>query len=284
GVRKEFECVELGDLQLKDECREKSPRRVIHFSSGETMEEYSTEDEEDHTHTRPEQNDLLSSVDASTLTWGPYVSLQMWRAASNTLSACDYMGERVASLFGITSPKYQYAIDEYNRTNKQIKNEGMDSPVSGEAESHFEEKQKEEIQEQNVDKTTVDDTENLIAETLSEPENWNTEIIPEPGNLDTETSSKPENLNAKSPPKPGNLHTGSSSEPENPTTDFPPDPENLNPESPPEPEILKAKSPSEPKNLDSVMTPEPENLKAKSPSEPKNLDSVMTPEPENLDV
>jgi len=34
--------------------REKAPRRVIHFSSGETMEEYSTDEEE------PERRDLLA--------------------------------------------------------------------------------------------------------------------------------------------------------------------------------------------------------------------------------
>lgn len=55
--------MELGDLQQNDESGEKAPRRVIHFSSGETMEEYSTEDEEDHTHTQPDKNNLLSSVD-----------------------------------------------------------------------------------------------------------------------------------------------------------------------------------------------------------------------------
>lgn len=33
---------------------------------------------------------------------------------------CDYMGERLASLFGITSPKYQYAIDEYYRIKKEV--------------------------------------------------------------------------------------------------------------------------------------------------------------------
>lgn len=34
---------------------------------------------------------------------------------------CDYMGERLASLFGITTPKYQYAIDEYYRMKKEVR-------------------------------------------------------------------------------------------------------------------------------------------------------------------
>lgn len=63
---KDFESVELGELDVNDEPqqpqREKVPRRIIHFSSGETMEEYSTDEEEDQ---EPEKKDLLSpSVDA----------------------------------------------------------------------------------------------------------------------------------------------------------------------------------------------------------------------------
>lgn len=34
--------------------------------------------------------------------------------------ACDYLGERMASFFGITSAKYQYAIDEYHRMKKEV--------------------------------------------------------------------------------------------------------------------------------------------------------------------
>lgn len=41
--------------------------------------------------------------------------------ASDSLAACDYLGERMASLFGITSAKYQYAIDEYYRMKKEVR-------------------------------------------------------------------------------------------------------------------------------------------------------------------
>lgn len=33
---------------------------------------------------------------------------------------CDYLGEKLAGLLGITSPKYQYAIDEYYRMRKEV--------------------------------------------------------------------------------------------------------------------------------------------------------------------
>ncbi|XP_061610194.1 protein FAM177A1-like isoform X6 [Phyllopteryx taeniolatus] len=116
----EFERVELGDKQRRH-SREKTPRRIIHFSSGETIEEYSTDEEEEDK--EPERKDLLSSsADAvrSKMTWGPYFLFHMWRAATSTLSACDYLGERMASLFGITSAKYQYAIDEYYKMKKEM--------------------------------------------------------------------------------------------------------------------------------------------------------------------
>ncbi|XP_060771741.1 protein FAM177A1-like isoform X2 [Neoarius graeffei] len=237
SVKKEFECVELGDLQQNDESGEKAPRRVIHFSSGETMEEYSTEDEEDHTHTQPDKNNLLSSVDTSKLTWGPYVWFQMWRAASNTVSACDYVGERMASLFGITSAKYQYAIDEYNRTNKQ-ENEVKDCPDSEEVESSFEEKQKEAIQKYNINKTKVDNPENLDAGSPPRPENLDAGSRPEPENLDTGSRPEPENLDAGAPPELENLDAGSHPGCENLDAEAPPKPENLDAGVPPKPENI----------------------------------------------
>ncbi|CAG00122.1 unnamed protein product, partial [Tetraodon nigroviridis] len=140
---KDFESVELGVLEGSEgeqqPQREKVPRRIIHFSSGETMEEYSTDEEEDQ---EPEKKDLLSSpVDASKLTWGPYFWFHMWRAATSTISACDYLGERMASFFGITSAKYQYAIDEYYRMKKEREEENEENRLSEEAERTFDRSQ-----------------------------------------------------------------------------------------------------------------------------------------------
>ncbi|KAM9338906.1 LOW QUALITY PROTEIN: protein FAM177A1-like [Symphorus nematophorus] len=159
---KDFESVELGELdrreeqqQQEEQQREKVPRRIIHFSSGETMEEYST-DEEEGEDKEPERKDLLSSpVDAvrvrnggdgefSKLTWGPYFWFHMWRAATSTISACDYLGERMASLFGITSAKYQYAIDEYYRMKKEREEEKEENRLSEEAERSFDQLQSQE--------------------------------------------------------------------------------------------------------------------------------------------
>lgn len=34
---------------------------------------------------------------------------------SKTLEVCDYIGEGLANFFGITSPKYEYEIEEYKK-------------------------------------------------------------------------------------------------------------------------------------------------------------------------
>uniref|UniRef100_A0A3Q2CV45 Family with sequence similarity 177 member A1 n=1 Tax=Cyprinodon variegatus TaxID=28743 RepID=A0A3Q2CV45_CYPVA len=129
---RDFESVELGELGKRTEPREKVPRRIIHFSSGETMEEYST-DEEEPEDPEEEKKDLLSPpVDAVRDRWLFYVA------------ACDYLGERMASLFGITSAKYQYAIDEYNRIKKEKEEEKEENRLSEEAERTFNQLQSQE--------------------------------------------------------------------------------------------------------------------------------------------
>ncbi|KAK2883630.1 hypothetical protein QQF64_016710 [Cirrhinus molitorella] len=160
GKEKEYECVELGDLDRK----EKTPRRIIHFSSGETMEEYST-DEEEEDKTQNAKKDLLSSIDTTKLTWGPYVWFQMWRAATSTISACDYLGERMASLFGITSAKYQYAIDEYSRSKREKEDRDEDTRLSEEAEHLFDEEQNDEDEDP---KTSQPDTSSTQVQVTNE--------------------------------------------------------------------------------------------------------------------
>jgi hypothetical protein len=33
---------------------------------------------------------------------------------------CDFLGEKIASVLGVSTPKYQYAIDEYYRMKKEV--------------------------------------------------------------------------------------------------------------------------------------------------------------------
>ncbi|XP_048841978.1 protein FAM177A1-like [Brienomyrus brachyistius] len=144
GPAKDFERVELGEMGKGAQQKQKVPRRIIHFASGETMEEYSTDEEEVEEKVKKE---LPPPVEPSKLTWGPYFWFYMWRVATSTLSACDYLGERMASLFGITSPKYQYAIDEYYRMKKEEEEEEEENRMSEEAERRFDEQQRQGGQE-----------------------------------------------------------------------------------------------------------------------------------------
>ncbi|ELU06014.1 hypothetical protein CAPTEDRAFT_116445, partial [Capitella teleta] len=87
------------------------PRRILHFSDG-ILEEYSTEEEE--------SEDEMDAINPSTLSWFPWLRHQFGSLAYSTFSAADVCGEKLAWFFGITSPKYQYAIDEYNRMRKEV--------------------------------------------------------------------------------------------------------------------------------------------------------------------
>ncbi|KAM7376655.1 hypothetical protein PAMP_006377 [Pampus punctatissimus] len=138
GEETEFERVEIGDF-VGRQARVKVPRRTVYFASGETMEEYSTDEEEEEE--EPVKKDV-TPVDPSKLTWGPYFWFHMWRMATSTITVCDYMGERLASLFGITSPKYQYAIDEYYRMKKEEEEAEEEDRLAEEAEHRFTEQRR----------------------------------------------------------------------------------------------------------------------------------------------
>ncbi|XP_043929460.1 protein FAM177A1 [Protopterus annectens] len=118
-----FENVELGNTGKK----KKIPRRIIHFASGETMEEYSTDEDEEV----QERKDLLPSVD-------PFD--EFYKAVPEDF--CDFLGEKMASLFGISTPKYQYAIDEYYRIKKEEEEEEKENSMSEEAERQYQDRVK----------------------------------------------------------------------------------------------------------------------------------------------
>lgn len=83
----------------------KHSRKIIHFCDGALEECDPSEDEPDT------KSDL--KVDPKTLPWGPWLLYQTTTAGTKTLQVMDYLGETFANFFGITTPKYQYEIDEY---------------------------------------------------------------------------------------------------------------------------------------------------------------------------
>ncbi|XP_056424379.1 protein FAM177B isoform X2 [Hyla sarda] len=109
--------IELGDVEKK-----RVPRRIIHFANGETMEEYSTEEEDDE----DDQRIDFRNVDTTQMSWRTYVQFWILRVATTAFFTCDYLGGRLATLFGLNVPKYQYAIDEYQRTKEEDSDDDED--------------------------------------------------------------------------------------------------------------------------------------------------------------
>nr|XP_011431515.2 protein FAM177A1 [Crassostrea gigas] len=95
--------------------KKKVPRRLIHCSDG-VLEEYSTDEEEEVKPPEP-------TVNPKELTWMPWFWYYFATAARGTLYVADSCGEKLASFFGITTPKYQYAIDEYYRLKEEEERE-----------------------------------------------------------------------------------------------------------------------------------------------------------------
>ncbi|XP_066145829.1 protein FAM177A1 [Euwallacea fornicatus] len=91
--------------------KDKTPKQILQFSDG-VLEEYST-DEEDSSASPSQQSHIL--MDTATMGWGPWMLYKTWVAGNSTLSFLDYIGEALASFFGITTPRYYFELEEYKQ-------------------------------------------------------------------------------------------------------------------------------------------------------------------------
>jgi len=107
----------------------KTPKKILHFSDG-TLEVYSSSEEEDEGGKAEGQGQKdkavqknggpnLSSVDTKNLRWIPWVVHYTWWFGSGILGYCDQWGEKLAWILGITSPKYYYEIQDYERSKQE---------------------------------------------------------------------------------------------------------------------------------------------------------------------
>ncbi|XP_026494646.2 protein FAM177A1 isoform X1 [Vanessa tameamea] len=90
--------------------------RMLHFSDG--VEE---EIEEEKVNELQSVKNIDENIDPKSLTWGPWFSHYASRSGSKVLNAVDYAGESLANFFGITTPKYQIEINEYERLQEEKK-------------------------------------------------------------------------------------------------------------------------------------------------------------------
>lgn len=51
------------------------------------------------------------------------------QAGVKALEVCDYLGESLASFFGITTPKYQFEINEYHKMLQQAEEQKKERDV-----------------------------------------------------------------------------------------------------------------------------------------------------------
>ncbi|KAJ2951745.1 hypothetical protein O0L34_g13912 [Tuta absoluta] len=98
------------------------PTRVLHCSDG-VIEEIE-EDKLAEIQSAPNDEE---NINPKTLQWGPWFSYYTWKSGTKVLNAVDYAGESLANFFGITTPKYQIEIDEYERLQEEKRKMDEDS-------------------------------------------------------------------------------------------------------------------------------------------------------------
>ncbi|KAF3849517.1 hypothetical protein F7725_019236 [Dissostichus mawsoni] len=99
-------------------------RRIIYFSSGETMEEEDSEEEEEEEERSSDRTPFREPAEKSRLSFRN-VALLVGRISLLSLTklllllpklACDFLGERLAGALGLKAAKYQYASTNITET------------------------------------------------------------------------------------------------------------------------------------------------------------------------
>ncbi|KAI1302418.1 Uncharacterized protein HDE_02517 [Halotydeus destructor] len=102
-------------IDVDDHLRK--PKRLIHCTEG-IVEVY--ENNEVRVQNQQRQSAIDTHVQSPPKSpmfsiLGSVIPGRLVTAGSKFLEYCDYFGEKLAYAFGITSPKYQYEIDEYKK-------------------------------------------------------------------------------------------------------------------------------------------------------------------------
>ncbi|KAM9356475.1 protein FAM177A1 isoform 1-T5 [Pholidichthys leucotaenia] len=88
-------------------------KKIIHFTSGETLEVEDSEMEEEEEEAEQSTNKppFEEPAEKTKLSFKNVVIL----IGRISLLACDFLGERLAGALGLNAAKYQYAVDQYHR-------------------------------------------------------------------------------------------------------------------------------------------------------------------------
>ncbi|KAI1897724.1 hypothetical protein AGOR_G00086220 [Albula goreensis] len=90
-------------------------KKVIYFANGETLEQDSSEEEE----SVPQAEPFSASKDTAQLSWKEYSWCLWMKAGKKSLRTCDFLGGKLANMLGLSTAKYQYAVDEYHRNKTE---------------------------------------------------------------------------------------------------------------------------------------------------------------------
>jgi len=103
-------------VKINKRGKVKVPRRLIHCSDG-ILEEYSTDEDES------DAEEEYQFPDPATLTWMGYAWYLTVKTAFGGLAVADYLGEKFAYWLGITSPKFEYELNQLQREAIEDKEE-----------------------------------------------------------------------------------------------------------------------------------------------------------------
>lgn len=95
-------------------------RKKIHFRSDFVKDESSSSDEDDSKEKKKFDIQERNPADLNWPLWCWYYTVYV---AVGGFRVAEYCGEKLADFFGITSPKYQYVINEYHRLRQEEQEE-----------------------------------------------------------------------------------------------------------------------------------------------------------------
>lgn len=107
--------------EIKIKKRKMKKKKKIFFRSDFTGEQESSSDEDEND--EKNKNTGICSMDPHDLTWTMWFWYYIVFVSNRTFNAAEFCGEKLADFFGITTPKYQYVIDEYHRLKEEEEEE-----------------------------------------------------------------------------------------------------------------------------------------------------------------
>ncbi|EDO48588.1 predicted protein [Nematostella vectensis] len=123
GTKHEFETINFdADEEDEDDTSgyHTDERRKKRFTKKKKKKEEVTDSSSDDEDDRALVPD---DTNPSDLTWPLWLWYYVVAVSTGALKVAEYLGEKLAYFFGITSPKYQYVIDEFYRLKEQEKEE-----------------------------------------------------------------------------------------------------------------------------------------------------------------